>query len=240
VVPELDPYAVTYLAGGNQRTVEAAVLNLARVGVVEVSLEDGTVRRSTELPAGAHPVERAVYESLEADGYNLQSVVAHLAPRLRPLADALRRDGLAVPEGQALRVIGPPLALMLTVPTVGLFRILQGAEQGKPIEFISILTIVSLLVSLVTFAQRPLRSRKGHWALEQLRDRYQGLELTPHADLNSLSATALPFILGLFGTGCLAGTPLEATQRRLENSGSTPSTAGSCGGGCGGGCGGCG
>ena len=235
---EPDPYAVTYLSGGGPLTIEAAVLNLVRVGAVEVRERDGTLCRRAP-PANVHPFERGVYDAIQADaGSGLKEVALAVAPGLTAIEDRLRQDGLIPTIQQGHRAMWYPMLAVLVVPVLGLLRTVQGLQRAEESGFIGLLAAFSFAVTVAVFGRPPRRSIKGEAVLPELRHRHAQLDLPADGDLSAMSGTALPLMLGLLGTHCLAGTPLQAAHERLARENAGGCGAAGCGGG--GGCGGCG
>jgi len=242
--PELDPYGVAFLSEGPVATLNAAIVNLARCGAIEIRVEDKRFVRLGPLPPDAHPVERGVYEAIaNPAGSTLVQLRDWAGSGLDTLKAALKRDGLLVGDAAALRVVFWPTLLALLVPVVGLLRLKSGLERDNPIETLVILFLLSLGVALAGFGRRPFRSRRGDGVLSRLRVRHAQLREQPQSALATMAPTILTLMIGLYGLEILAGTPLDGVRQLLERDNQAGGCGGGCGGGdggCGGGCGGCG
>jgi uncharacterized membrane protein YgcG len=172
-------------------------------------------------------------------------------------AQELRKEGLLVDETQSVKAILIPLAVAGIAIVVGGMKIFIGISRERPVEYLELLSFVTMIVALVAFARKPMRSRYGDRVLEQLRDQYGHLRHVGHHNF-AVDPDSLVLAVGLFGMGALAGSELGYLTTALRtppasSSGCNSSTSGcgggsSCGGGggdgggggCGGGGGGCG
>jgi uncharacterized protein (TIGR04222 family) len=156
------------------------------------------------------------------------------------MADPLKAQGLMVADAAAGRAVVLPLLIAFGAIAVGVIKICIGAGRGKPIGFLIALCVVSLLISLIALARRPLRSRKGDAVLEKLKERHIGPRQVGR-NISALPAAEFASVVGLFGMTALAGTELSDLRRSLQppSCSSSIGCGSSCGGGgCGGGCGG--
>lgn len=246
--PDLEPYAVTYLAGGRGLTVSAALASLYRRGTISVCGRSGHLAATKPLPTDAPPFERDLYELIAQGADTIKVVRSHAAGLVQPVAVQLKAQGLVVSDAQARKAVLIPLLLAAVVPATGFLKILIGIERDRPVGFLVAACILSLIGILVGFARRPLRSRRGDAVLAALRNGNQELRTTVQSSFAGVSSAALPMAMGLFGMTVLAGTPLDNLRTKLQptatgsscGSGCGGSGCGGGGGGCGGGCGGCG
>jgi len=240
-IPDLDVYATAYLNGGKVLAVNTAIANLARQGALRV---DANAKRITSLvpkPEFAHDIERIVYAAgNSSDGNTIANVRESAKNQVACIAEKLKANGLVVEDRAAERAIILPLLLALAVIAVGVIKIVVGLNRDKPIGFLIALCAVSLVVALIAFARRPLRSRLGDVVLEKLQNRHIGSRQLGRG-LANLPSVEFAMVLGLFGMNALAGTELQDLKKSLQPMGDTGCGGGcsSCGGGCGG-CGGCG
>jgi uncharacterized protein (TIGR04222 family) len=246
-VPDLDGYATAFLNGGKLLTVNTAVATLANQKAIK---PDAGNRRLTSLapkPSFEHALERGVYSAADTPyGKTIAEVRNAVKPIVAGIAEDLKAQGLVVSDTAARRAILVPLGIALAAIAVGVVKIIIGIGRDKPVGILTALCIVSLFASLIAFARRPLRSRKGDAVLNRLKERHIG----PHRlgkDSATVPAAEFATVVGLFGLTALAGTELDDVRRTLQppasSSGSScGASSGSCGGGgCGGGgCGGCG
>jgi len=248
-VPELDGYATAFLNGGKRLAVNTAIANLVRQKAMRIDARRGRATSLIPKPAFSHQLEQVVYAAADStDGNRIANVRASTAPILIGIADALKSQGLVVPDAEARRAVLTPLMLAFVAIAMGGIKILIGVSRDKPVGFLSALCIVSVVFALLAFARRPLRSRHGDAVLKQLRQRHIG---SRHLGSGAAGLPSAEFatVMGLFGMTALAGSEWNGLRRSLQpvssgngcsSSGCGNSCGGSCGGGCGGGCGGCG
>jgi uncharacterized membrane protein YgcG len=142
----------------------------------------------------------------------------------------------------------------LTVPAVGLVKIIVGLQRDRPVGFLALATVVTLALGLIRFSRQRTLSRAGGRCLRRARREQAALKANAGypRQAHSPLAVALPLSVALFGTAVLASghlSPLDDAIRRSRAHG-TDSGSGGCGtagdggggdSGCGGGgCGGCG
>jgi uncharacterized protein (TIGR04222 family) len=246
---ELTPYEVAYLAGADKLAVTAAMARLVHARVLEA---DGAGRKLTilrNLPDRAHPLEKAVFQSVRPkSGERVAKVERAALPRAAPLQKRLRELELVLaPERRvSLRLLA--LLPVLAVGILGIAKVMVGVERHRPVGFLVILLIVTgaLLVRFLIVGSH--RSRRGDRVLARIKQENAALESSARRANDNLAGDDLVLALGLFGTAILVSGPLASLQTALKPPPSTSSSGCSssgcssgCGGGCGGGgCGGCG
>jgi uncharacterized protein (TIGR04222 family) len=221
------------LAGGAPRYTEAVMAELLATGQVRLEGErdftlaairpGGPARALAVLPRpfGWRPAERA------------------LAPLARAAQERLVRSGLLLGQGAAMQVrLGLALPYVLLVG-FGLIKLGVGEARGRPVGFLTLLLIVTMVVAVVRFAGFDARTRAGQAALAQACARHARLRRAPALDEAGLG-------VALFGTTVLIGSGWEVLHRLRTAGGDGAvladggSSDGGGSGGCGGGgCGGC-
>jgi uncharacterized protein (TIGR04222 family) len=245
---DLDPYAVTYLAGGKSLTVSAALTNLCHRGFVRISSFFNRVAVTTVTPENLHPVEAAVYETIAQRGGTVRTVRRAAADCTAAIEAHLKELELVPRTTFWIALI--PLGLALMIPALGIAKIAIGVQRGRPVEFLVFLTLIAVIIAIVGLARKPLRTRKGDVVLRQLREEHAPLRNNVGTACSGWTGLELPLALGLFGMSILSGTALDDVRKQVS-SGSSGGGSGGCGGGdgggagcggggCGGGCGGCG
>jgi uncharacterized protein (TIGR04222 family) len=240
--PALDPYEMAYLADGPRRAVDAALTRLVRDGVLRM---EGRPRRLVcqgDLPPGAHPLEKCLRPSSRAkSGRIAEELRRRATAQMEPIRARLRKLGLVVGRVPLL-----PPAVMLGVALFGLIKVVVGAARDKPVGFLVLACIGTVLVALKGFGRPVHRTRRGDRVLAQLKREHAALRETAGARRGDLPSADLSLAVGLFGLGLLAKGPLTGLQTLLRPpsppAGGGDGVGGGCGGGgCGGGgCGGCG
>ncbi|WP_406693393.1 TIGR04222 domain-containing membrane protein [Singulisphaera sp. Ch08] len=246
---DLDPYDVAYLAGGELSAVDATIASLVHRDLVKVNPAGRTIDAVGSLSDDLlHPLEQAVAPNTGASEFGRKIATARQAAkpaleaiRLRLTSLGLLMDNEAVWGAQLLRTI-PILAVLL----LGLAKIQVGISRDKPVSFLVALCLATTLIEIGFLCVRPHRSRWGDHVLQQLRNQNAALQSTGSRRAADLVGPDLTLAVALFGTGILAGGPLNDLRIALTP---PPSVGGGDGGsgdfggggGCGGGgCGGCG
>jgi uncharacterized protein (TIGR04222 family) len=258
-----DPYLIAYLRGGEDEALRVAVISLVGRGML---LMDGhLIHRADHVTSGMakHPIENEVLKKFGAPGETASVLEAtsvlkdsDLRSVLRPYRDKLERAGLmpdaSVRRDRRMRLL---LALM-ALGVVGVIKIQIGLSLGRPVGFLVVMMIVTMIVAAVF--SFPRLTSLGKVTLADVTNLYAGLR-TQVSSMSPGSATAeLAMIAAVFGIGALAATPFAYAEDifRRNRSDSTGSSCGSsdsssscgssggssdggssCGGG---GCGGCG
>ncbi|MGI9241573.1 MAG: TIGR04222 domain-containing membrane protein [Verrucomicrobiales bacterium] len=228
---EIEGYPLAYLNGGSSRLVDAIVVNLVRERYLLFDKNKALLSRS-ELPASVlDPLEQSVYELIPTapSSIRVADLRRGIRPHFTPAREALRDARLLLTPAQSNRASLWPLLIAITVPLVGILRILYGNDQGEAVGILIILTIVFGAIALCAFVPRARRSRAGDQLVRWMKKQNRKLRTHPTGE-------ALPIAVGLYGVGCLDGTAYADLAPTLTpKSGHT-----GCGGGCGGGDGGSG
>lgn len=256
--PVPDPYRVAFLAGGQARAVQSALVALVSARAARTGATEGSfVLGSSALPPAAHPFERSVHACLERTG---GQTVRDLAKATRSAGEVLRSElearGWWLCGPRARRATWLPLGAALTMPALAAVRTWQGLSTDHDSGFIAGGAVVTFALAMILFARHAGRSRAGTATLAALRQRNRALRSakarTGFAPAGA-EALMLPLAVGLFGSSALAGSELDHLRRGLRPADAASSgcgTSSGCsggdggggdGGGCGGGgCGGCG
>jgi uncharacterized protein (TIGR04222 family) len=242
------PAEAALLADGPDRAVYAAVAGLRATGVIGV--EGGRLTAAGPLPAGASQLDGAVYEAVRR-GIAPKAMGADplVAAALTEVQASAERAGWLLDPGQTRRArLGavPLLALVL----LGAARIVAGLDNGRPILFISLATVVALVLGLAFLSTAPRVSAAGRAALVELRSHSTHLSPVLTPSWTTYGATGAALGVAIYGTAALwaadpdfaatADVPRDASPAADGASGgdSGGDGGGDGGGGCGGGCGG--
>src|SRR5215213_6786722 len=239
VPPRLDRYEAAYLNGGCQLTATPAVFVLLRTGDLV-----GPARRRrrrlvarTAPPAGAHPVEWAVYR-LVADRpdhprWALGGELCQL-PAMAAVRERLRQGGLSLTEEQRSRYRATAL-WFLPLLALGVARVAAGTANGRPVGFLVVLLAVTVVLAVALCLRVPSATELGRRTLDSLR-----------AEAGRPAAGASPSELAmataLFGAGVLwtADTEIAMALRIPREHGALTGGGWAGGGDAGGGGGSCG
>lgn len=245
-----DRYELAFLAGGERRMRDTAITALVAKRLLTVR-RDGqwaVLERATEsTPEGLPPVERILYERFPKN-QGIRPFDSRLT--LQATAEAMRRSlaerGLVLTlDGRAawqLRIVAPLLLLALA----GIAKILVGLDRDKPVAFLAMGVMVTLITAVFRGSSVDRRTELGRRSLE-------ASVRAAHAERDELARDPITIpaflALGVAIDGALS-RDLGANDltrelflgARDDGGGGCGSSCGSggCGGGGGGGCGGCG
>lgn len=223
------------LSGGPTRLAEAAIARMMRTGAASINHRTIIAPRARE--AATRPIDAALYDVLPAGWSAVQrGAKAHYGQIMARLtADGLMMDNETKGRIRVFQTL--PLILLFLF---GSTKLMIGVERDKPVGFLAILLIVTLVVGVVRWFVIDTRTEAGKRAVADMRRTEDRIRRAP-TEAETERAVAL------FGTSVLLASPL-ASLHDLRRSGTGDSSSsnvsgcasgGSSGGG-GGGCGGCG
>jgi uncharacterized protein (TIGR04222 family) len=241
------PVEVAILTGGRSRAVYSALAGLRAAGVVG-SGQLGELEATAPAPAGLSRLEFAVYEaairrvqgSQVAQDYQVRSALVDLESQLS-------REGWLLDEEQQRRArLGS--WLLLALAAVGAARVMAGLGNHKPVLYIVLLTIATIVIGLL-FRRVPHVSATGRRAIASLRRQNAHLSPDQSPAWSTYGMTGAAMGVALFGTSAIwAADPVFAEHAHILRNTTTPgpsasgcggaSCGGGGGGGGGGGCGG--
>jgi uncharacterized protein (TIGR04222 family) len=214
----LDPYEVTYLIAGPRRTVEAAVAELVRQGALALG-PTGQLAPSAASYSGRHDFERRVFQLVPRFGVSFLALLGSAGFALKSVEQSLIAKGLVMAEPAWRRATLVPLAVCALPIVAGAVKVSIGVSRDRPVGDLIGLCVLSAIVSLVSFARRPYRSRYGDGVYRDLTARYAFLQ---GASMDSIVANAGPdsddfaIAVGLYGTSILADTTFAALSMMME------------------------
>jgi uncharacterized protein (TIGR04222 family) len=197
-------------------------------------------------------VEERVLQTLPQDLRGLRTLFSPLAEKLRR---NLESAGLMLSHGQRFQVqliTSVPLMLMMVI---GMVKVLIGLERERPVTFLAIALVVSLIVLCVVLSKVARRTPAGEAVWKRMAKPVMAPRLKESEPVLPETGHLAAMAVALAGTHALAGAgyePLYQTVHRPQASsssgcGSSGCGASGCGGGGdggggdgGGGCGGCG
>lgn len=243
---QLDPYDIAYLAGKEQLAVNAAMATLIQESVLQANASERKLYVTNIHYEPEHRLERAV---LAAAGGELGRAIKDVREKVNPFAarprKRLQESGLLVGDTTALAIQFWPTLLVLLVAGFGAIKVALGLSRDKPVLFLIVACVVTVLVAFIGFARKPHRTRRGDKLLKHLKVEHAALEYTANRQPANLAGADLAMAMGLFGMGVLAAGSLAHLRTALRPPRSSSECGGGCGssgcgggGGCGGGCGG--
>jgi uncharacterized protein (TIGR04222 family) len=238
-----DPYLVAYVRGRGVLAGTAAMASLVHANLLEADKTGMLKRTSSIQPSNLHPLQQAVMRQIR--GSNLTRVAdvrAGIASELNQLEGKAEQAGLLTPPQFRSMARWIPFAVAVSVPILGLVKIIVGAVRDKPVGFLVLLTILAAVVALAGFVRDPHRSRRGSAWLSRIARRNRRLKSRLRGSSAADQSNELALAVGLFGTSVFASLGYATLQQTFTPPAGSSSSGcgGSCGGGGGGGGGGCG
>ncbi|MDG2005015.1 MAG: TIGR04222 domain-containing membrane protein, partial [Novosphingobium sp.] len=232
MMPLSDPEQIAFLAGGMDRFAETVVAKL----MANKAVEAGKARFSIlDSSVGTTSAERAVLGLGVAPSW--REIRKGLAQEASQIDERLSGYGLLMSKATALQMrfwqTSPYIVLMI----FGAIKWQVGVARDKPVEFLTIALLVTLIAMLIRFFSLNRRTRAG---VEALTEATANADRLSRAPLSAETGMAV----ALFGTSVLAGSQFANFHQLRSASSSSDSSSGctsdSGGGGDSGGCGGCG
>lgn len=258
-----DPYELAYLAGGEPRCAQLAVVRLLKMKAIERIR--GRLRSLAQMPEALNPIEHALYVFIANhgdDGIMQRSALPAIKPYLKPIEARLAIQGLRPTQeesGSGGLSINWPLVLLAVI---GIAKIFVGLNRDRPVFFLIVAVSITALVAWLVRSPGRERTKSGEAALQRHRMVHESEASGSGMDLAMMSMG-----LALMGPQVLATyadpewsdpdfqRDLHAFQKPASNGsgGDGGNTGASCGGDSGGGggdsggsscggsgCGGCG
>lgn len=223
---------LAYLSGGKTRFAESIV---ARLLATRALVMHGQKQFSVNNPAGGgSAAERSVLALIAPITWG--TIESALKPQVDAITHRLGQSHMLVSSAElaSLRFWAtfPYLALL----GFGAIKWVVGDLRDKPVGFLTVALIVTLVLAAIRYFTVDRRTRAGIHAVQNARLQSQRLQTAP-------TALEMGLAVALFGTVVLAGSGFDDFHKlRAASSGSSDSGSGGDsdgGGGCGGGCGGC-
>lgn len=236
---DLDLVELAWLAGGRERAAGAVILGFLDAKAARFNQANalGHSRGRPELVIDDRGVPLAPpfepYRGLVRGEVSHKTFVGVLGPRLDGVASKLAGRGL-VPSGETLaRIRRLVLFAFGSVVALGLLKVVVGLARDKPVGFLVLLIVFTLVIGAMILFRQEGRTQFGDETLAAYREQHSRAASSPRE-------SELLFAFALTGAAVLAGTHLAEYQRLHSRSdgGSGCSSGGGDGGG--GGCGGCG
>jgi uncharacterized protein (TIGR04222 family) len=254
-----DPYELAYLRGGKNEVIRTALYALHQLGLIELvpvkwltalrPVAGADAHRTRKLTALEERVLRSINSPVQVSHLFKSKRLGSEVERLcEPFRNKLESEELLRSDNVRQSALQIPFLAGAVLVALSLYRILLGVNDGLPIGFLVLLTMISLILvwAVVMPMARARVSNRGRAYLNRLWLAYAGMqsaalrtEPSPQADLVSVG------LVGLFGLGVLNGTADAAFASVFDKKtsggvGGYAGATGGCGGGHGGGhgCGG--
>jgi uncharacterized protein (TIGR04222 family) len=167
---DLNPYEVAYLRESPSLALRAAVANLISKKALELD-PTGSVTR-TGVQSHAHPLEEAILLTASTPT-TLRTLERRVSTSLDRIGDRLEELGLLV-DGAKRNLARVGGLLVGGVVAVGAIKIVVGVARDKPVGYLVLLVVVTIILRLVINALIPLhRTRAGERAIARMQDKYR-------------------------------------------------------------------
>jgi len=237
----LPPDDAAVLAGGLPRHSEMVAMQLLATGHLAVDAKHHLVLAADAPATPVVTALRVLPQPLQ--WHRVDRALAGLGQAIRA---RLTAQGLLMTEGEGWRVRIAQAAPFVLLACFGLVKLAIGEARGRPVGFLTIALIVTVVVAVVRLAGLDQRTRAGRVAVAAACARHARLRRAPTGAEAALG-------VALFGTSILIGSGWEVLHRlrtaggdggaSIADGGSSDGGSGGSGGGCGGcgggGCGGC-
>ena len=254
----LDPYEAIYLIGGKSMVNQSAFVALFRADALQLEKRWSTTNMTCKgaLPSYAHPVERSLYEAIQAHGSASVELLKVNLSAIADLQSSLVSKGLIE---SARSMFWPRAAAVLCfcpLLLLGIAKLIVGILRDRPVGFLVLAMVPTIILMLCLGLIMPRCTRAGLRVIKKLKETKLGSETAKQL---SDSMTLDPMLTWMIVTAGLFSvippgdplrsilTPANAGGDRGDTGGcGTSSGDGGGGGGCGGGgcggggCGGCG
>jgi uncharacterized protein (TIGR04222 family) len=245
---DLHSAEAAFLAGGTERAVDTALVQLLHADLITVKPSGGGFETKADKPDTLQlgDLQRDVYREIAHKKGSVDALHRLKSAALTRAQVRLAGGGLLLARGspEANCARGANALPFAAVIALGIVKIFVGIARHRPVTFLIVFVLVSLVLLGIKVFKLPLRSARGEAALKNLRRRNAALETTVRRRSRELDDATLLFAVALFGPQVLATSEFAWMHQGFVNrqSGSSDGGGGgSCGGGGGGGgCGGCG
>lgn len=246
---QLPPQEAAYLAGGTERAVDTALVRLLHAGLIAVKSGGGAFEVKEARPPNLQLTElqNEVYREISRKNGTIEVLHKLKSAFLTRIEARLAGDRLLLTRGgaEANCTRAAKTLPFAAVIVIGVVKIGIGIARHRPVTFLIVFVLVSLVILGVKFFNLPLRSGRGEAALARLKRKNAAVEVTTRRRSRDIDDISLLLAVALFGPQVLAASELAWMHEGFVNRQSSSSDSGgggsSCSGGCGGGgCGGCG
>ena len=266
VPPEVDPYEMAYLRGGENEAVRLVVFELMQRGYLHIVEEKTGIFSKEKVFARCenHPdvAELSTFARTAFDWFSvsrkpqdifqsspLTTLAVEYTDRFR---QRIESESLLAPAEKKATAVSAGFFIALALLGLGLYKLVVALNTGHHnVLFLIGGMIVSLIAVVIvgSVAARHRLSKRGRAYLAALQERFDNVKQQAMTAPAGQFEPAWLAAFGLFGVTALAGTMYSDFGdmfHRSAGAGGCGGTGSSCGGGgcggggCGGGCGGCG
>ena len=264
IPPEIDPFEIAFLRGGENELARSVVFSLVQKGFVEIvnSEKSGTIRRveNNGDPRSLSGIEEValgwVGASREAkEVFGSAGLAERLQRHNAKYEIELANRQFLMQEDWKSKARKYGIAAAFVIAGLGGYKVFAAVLGGRwNVGFTIVLTLIAVVVAM-TIGRLPRMTKLGKHYIERLQSAFEDLKLrsqapyiaggTPQpvaAQAGFAGVDPLLLSVGVFGTGILAGTMFSgyndafARQQAAAGGGCGASCGSSCGSSDGGGC----
>ncbi|MEI8281509.1 MAG: TIGR04222 domain-containing membrane protein, partial [Armatimonadota bacterium] len=240
---DLDPYSVAYLNGKSVLAVNAAITSLLTQQVIELDVRKLSLRTVQFDYVPTHELEREILSFTgSAGGIRIPTLRNRCQAVISRIHDQMESQGFVLSSKQRTISSLSSFVVAMAAPAYGLMKIQVGISRERPVLFLEILCVLSVVICLFLLIT-PFRSRRGDKMLASIRQSRSHLR-TVGRHVGQANSHDIALGMALFGVAALSGSAYAAQARRLApqpgasscgGGSSCSSSSSSCSGGSGGG-----
>ncbi|MDJ0703034.1 MAG: TIGR04222 domain-containing membrane protein [Leptolyngbyaceae cyanobacterium MO_188.B28] len=142
-LPQLNVYETAYLAEGNYRAINTAIVSLIQRGHLTLLPKIQTLVFANELPEDSYTLERTIMQAIEIDG-RILSVRLSVLTAVEPISQSLRDLGLLLTDNQIQIFRYCPTVIVFAVLLLGITKFLLGISPQQVVIYL--IMVCSLVV----------------------------------------------------------------------------------------------
>jgi uncharacterized protein (TIGR04222 family) len=234
-----DPYLVAYLRGGENESVQVAVISLMDRRILAPQGQKISRTHRAPNPEDLHPIESEVLKKFSIPRIPADIFRYH-DPQLRSLLDPynekLQLAGLiSNSDIRRARI----MRLVITIIILGLVAMIKTVKDPYDIPFRLMFLVAIVAMVIAGYCSFPRLTTRGKRALADIRNLYSGLRTKVNSSIPGkpgASTAELAMSAAVFGSAALAGTSLASAtdllSKGISDSSSDSSSSSSSGSSC--------
>jgi uncharacterized protein (TIGR04222 family) len=209
-----DPYVVAGLVDGARGILQAGLAALAARGLIEShpATPAWIGRSKNAQPGNLTGIEAAIWEAIPADReIEFRTLRKELKPLFASIRTRVQERGWEPSTATLATARLWRAGMVLGLVALGATKIVIGYYRDRPVGFLVVLTLATLLFGLILAFRIPRRTRAGQSQINGFREREPQLRQSlryPNMDPD----WSVPMMVAIFGGTALAGTALASWQ----------------------------
>ncbi|MCA9096157.1 MAG: TIGR04222 domain-containing membrane protein, partial [Planctomycetaceae bacterium] len=210
---ETDPYEIGYLVGGKYRTVCSALTSLVHRGNLKTDSESKRkLLISDPPPQDSHPLELAVYQEFKRSPlttfFSLYLWGRSASAACREIDSSLVEKGFLQSRFSNFLLRSFSFGMFLLLAILGGAKIYVGLARNRPVDFLVILVVLTLLIGALFLFRCSRITRLGRRRIKQLTSDHSEWK-QPGLINESISPVSAAWAVALFGPAILDYTSLR-------------------------------